>query len=99
MVQAHGSSDHPDVAASYNNIGMVYRQQGKYEEALVQHTKSLDIGIRVLGHEHPSVAGSYNNIGAVYHRQGKYEEALVQYQKALQAFLAVYGQEHLDVAA
>ena len=52
-----------DVAASYNNNGLVYDRQGKYEEALEYHQKSLDIEIRVFGSDHPDVAKSYNNIG------------------------------------
>ena len=41
--------DHPDVAASYNNIANIYDDQGKYEEALEMHTKSLDIKTRMYG--------------------------------------------------
>ena len=59
------------VATSYNNIGEVYRVQGKYEEALVQHGRTLDIKIRVVGEDHMDVATSYNNIGVVYDSQEK----------------------------
>jgi pentatricopeptide repeat protein len=34
-------SDHLDVAASYNNIAIIYRKQGKYEEALEYYQKSV----------------------------------------------------------
>ena len=71
-----------DVAASYNNIGLVYDRQGKYEEALEYYQKSLDIKIRVVGGDHPNVATSYNNIGNVYNRQGQYERALEYYQSS-----------------
>ena len=41
------------MAATYNNITIVYMEQGKYDEVLVEYQKSLDIKIRLLGHEHP----------------------------------------------
>ena len=91
--------DSPDVAASYNNIAIIYKNQGKYEEALEMYTKSLDIKTRIYGGDnHPDVATSYNNIGNVYNRQGQYERALEYYQKALEIDIKVSGQDHPDVA-
>jgi len=91
--------DHPDVAASYNNIAIIYKNQGKYEEALELYTKSLDIKTRIYGGDnHPDVAASYTNIGVVYCRQGQYERVLEYYQKALEINIKVSGQDHPDVA-
>ena len=56
------------MAASYNNIGMVYDSQGKYEEALEVYQKALEIRTRVFGSDHPDVANSYLGIGNVYYR-------------------------------
>ena len=75
-------SEHPDVAASYNNMAGVYSAQCKFDEALVQYQKGLEIWLQVHGSEHHYVASSYAGVGGVYEAQGKYEEALVQYQKA-----------------
>ena len=66
---------------------------GKYEEALFQHQKSLDIKIRVFGGDHPDVASSFGNIGAMHAGKGDLENALVQFQKGLEVFLAIHGQE------
>ena len=64
------------MAASYNNIGLVYDSQGKYEEALEMQTKSLDIRTRIYGgNNHQDVAGSYQNLSAVYQRQGNQVQA------------------------
>ena len=63
--------DSPDVAISYNNIGAVYRKQGKYEEALEVYTKSLDMMTRIYGGDnHPSVADSKYNL-ALLHKKRK----------------------------
>ena len=32
--------DHPDVATTYNNMGLVYKKQGKYDEALAMYEKT-----------------------------------------------------------
>ena len=64
------------MATSYNNIGIVYCRQGRYNEALQEYEKCLKIRVEKLGHEHPDVAASYNNMANVYHSQGKYDEAL-----------------------
>jgi len=62
----------------------VYQAQGNYDEALVQHQKSLKINIRVLGCAHEQVASSFNKIGNVFFAQGDYENALLQHQKSLE---------------
>ena len=42
-------SEHPSVAASFNNIVNIYEKQSKYEEAFELHTKSLEIRSRIDG--------------------------------------------------
>ena len=87
-------SDHPDVATSLMNVGNVLKAMGKYEEALVQHQKSLDIKIRVFGGDHPDVAVSIKNIGIVYHKKGDRAAATEMYTKAYHIFLKVLGPHH-----
>ena len=96
-VEQFGDS-HPDVATSYNNIGIVYSRQGNYAHALEYYNKALEIYLSVFGDRHPNVASSYSNIGSVYHRQGKYALALENHQKSLEIRLSVFGGNHPDVA-
>ncbi|MCL2119938.1 MAG: DUF2225 domain-containing protein, partial [Planctomycetaceae bacterium] len=91
--------EHPSTAAMYNNIGVVYKEQGDYDKALEWHLKALAISEKVLGKEHPDTAGTYNNIAVVYKNQGKYDEALKWYQKALAIKEKVLGKEHPSTAA
>jgi len=90
--------DSLQVAATKGSIASVYDSQRKYDEALVEYQKSLEIKIQVLGHDHLSVAATYNNIAIVYESQGKYDEALVEYQKSLDIKIRVVGHVHPDVA-
>jgi CHAT domain-containing protein/tetratricopeptide (TPR) repeat protein len=96
-LKAHGP-EHPDVATSYNNMGVVYLKQGADAQALEMHQKALAIRLKALGPEHPDVARSYNNMGNVYHDQGAYNQALEMFQKALAIQLKALGPEHPDVA-
>ncbi|RDD40336.1 Nephrocystin-3 [Trichoplax sp. H2] len=86
------------LADSYHQIGCVYWDLCKYEQAVDMHNKSLQIGLSVLGHNHPHVAKSYNNIGIVYHDQAKIDQAMDMYDKSLQIRLSVLGHNHPDVA-
>ena len=70
------STEHPNTATSYNNIGAIYDSMGDYNKALEYYYKSLAIQEKVLGLEHPSTATSYNNIGGVYDSMGDYNKAL-----------------------
>ena len=74
---------HPDLAHTYNDIGVAYWNQGKYEEALKWLDKALEIQEKVLDPLSPALATTYNNIGSVYWKQGKNEEALKWNEKAL----------------
>ena len=72
-----------EVSASYNNIGVLFINQGDYAQALDYCFKSLAIDERVLGTNHLSTAMCYNNIGFTYHRTGDYQKALDYYSKTL----------------
>ena len=70
------------MAISYMNVGNVHGSQGRYEEALVQYQKALEVFLAAFGQEHQLVADSRIGIGNVLHKMGKHEEALVQHQKS-----------------
>ena len=48
--------EHPDTAASYNNIGMVHKALGNYQRALEFHKKALQTHLQTLGTEHQNTA-------------------------------------------
>jgi tetratricopeptide (TPR) repeat protein len=89
---------HPSTATTYNNIALIYVNQGNYPEALAYFEKALAIFEKVLGKEHPSTATSYNNIASVYKNQGRYPEALAYYKKDLAICEKVLGKEHPSTA-
>ena len=77
------ASDHPHVATSLNNLGIVCHDLGQYEQAKDFFQRSLVIRQAVYGSDHPDVAISLNNLGNVCDDLGQYEQAKVFYQRAL----------------
>ena len=90
--------EHPDTALSYNLIGIVYNDLGKYSNALKYYQMALDIQERVLDKEHPNTASLYNNIGIVYSILGDYNKALDYHRLALGIWEEVLGKEHPKAA-
>ena len=90
--------DHPDTAASYNNLACNLKAQGKYAEAEPLLPQALAIRRRVLGEDHPDTAASYNNLAANLNAQGKYAEAEPLLRKALEIRRRVLGEDHPDTA-
>ena len=86
--------EHIDTAMSYNNIGNVSCNLGKYNEAFKYFDRALQIQEKVLGEEHIDTAMSYNNIGRIYAILGKYDKALGYFTKALKIFQSMLGSEH-----
>ena len=85
-LKIYGDSPHPDIAASYNDIGNVYQSQVDYESALDCYQKSLNMQLKIYGDlAHPDTATSYNNIGNVYRSQGDYKSALAWLRRGLSA--------------
>ena len=63
-----------DVATSYNNLGLVHRKLGNYEQAKEYYHRDLAISLKQLGPEHVDVATSYNNLGLVHDKLGESED-------------------------
>lgn len=57
--------NHSNVAMCYNNIGMVYYAQGKYEPALKYMEKARIILEQKLGNDHPNTRLVLDNIKEV----------------------------------
>lgn len=60
---------------TYDGLGLVYLDLGKYEAALRSFKKTLEIK--------PDFVGSYLHIGETLKQMGRLDEAIIYYQKAL----------------
>ena len=57
--------NHPLLATSYNNIGLVYKNMGEYSKALSYLQKAYDIFVQVLPSTHPHIGTVKNSIEQV----------------------------------
>jgi tetratricopeptide (TPR) repeat protein len=69
-------------AALMNNLGILYKEQGKIDEAEKLYRESLEIK-RLLG-DKKGIAMSLNNLGILYKGQGKIEEAERLFNESLE---------------
>jgi tetratricopeptide (TPR) repeat protein len=72
----------PDATAAHIDLGIAYRQAGRFEEAEASLQKAVELSPR-----HPA---AHNELGIVYRKTGRFEEARASYQQAL----AVYPDFH-----
>ena len=82
VVEKNVSPDHPDVAASLNNLAEIYRARGQYAEAEPLYNRSLAIYEKALGPDHPDVATILENLAALYRVTERAEEAETLGQRA-----------------
>jgi tetratricopeptide (TPR) repeat protein len=68
-------------AHAYNDLGVGYKELGRYAEAIACHEDSLTI-LRELGDRYGEAANLVN-LGNVYERLGRYEEAIACQQDSL----------------
>jgi len=54
--------NHPAVAATLNNLAVLYGKRGKYKDAEPLCKRALEIREKVLGKDHPDVAKQLNNL-------------------------------------
>ena len=76
--------EHPDTLASMNNLALVLKSQGRYNEAEAMHWRALELKEAVLGKEHPDTLMSMNNLAVVLDSQGKYDEAEAMHRRAVE---------------
>lgn len=95
--QALGA-EHPNLAAAYCGLAILYTEQGKYELAEPLYQRALLMQERVFGSEHLEVAHLLFRLANLSYRQGKYEQAEVWYQQALHMQERIGGLNHPLVA-
>lgn len=88
------------LALTYGQTGYVFRQFGKYDEAIKLFTKALDLKIVLYGTVmHSEVATTLSNIGSTYRLMGEFHKAIEFYENALPIRVAKCGNNHPDTAA
>jgi len=90
--------DHPDVAGSLYNLGLVYIKQHKDAEAEPLFKRALAITEKAFGPDDPRVATILEALSSLYLMQGQYPEAEPLYKRLLAVREKTLGPDHPDVA-
>jgi len=58
-------TDHPATASAHNNLGLIHKHIGKYDESEKFYLEALAIYERILGKDHASYAAALHNLGSL----------------------------------
>uniref|UniRef100_A0A8C9PN48 Kinesin light chain n=1 Tax=Spermophilus dauricus TaxID=99837 RepID=A0A8C9PN48_SPEDA len=86
------------LAATLNNLAVLYGKRGRYREAEPLCQRALEIREKVLGADHPDVAKQLNNLALLCQNQGKFEDVERHYARALSIYEALGGPHDPNVA-
>jgi tetratricopeptide (TPR) repeat protein len=69
----HFTENHPATASAYNNVGLMHKQCGNFDESRKNYQTALDIYKAIVGHDHQSTASVLHNLGTLYRVQMELE--------------------------
>ncbi|KAK5110490.1 hypothetical protein LTR85_001019 [Meristemomyces frigidus] len=90
-------SPKPEAAGSFHEIGRLYSNQGRMEEAEEMYLRALRGKEEAWGPKHRSTLDTVNNLGILYADQGRIKEAEAMYTRALEGYQNVEGNHEADV--
>lgn len=73
--QIYGDQAHPRLAAAHNNLGRVYQEAGRYEEAEPHLGIAWDMALKLFGPDDPRFAAATANLGILQLQLGNHERA------------------------
>ncbi|WP_404783164.1 tetratricopeptide repeat protein [Altericista sp. CCNU0014] len=86
----------PDIALSLNNIGRIYNEINRHEEAESKLKEALKI-LELFPNENRLIATCIENLGIAYLRQGRIDDAKTNFLQSLQMNESYLGERHPDV--
>jgi len=103
---------HPATAAAYNNVGIMHKALGNYDDARKAYQQALNLYKETLGVDHASTASALHNLGTLSRQQVHLdeslhatqrltllEESLSQLEQAYEIRMAELGEQHPHTVA
>ena len=72
---------HTSTLDTVHNLGLLYKSQGKLDEAEKMYQRALQGYEKALSPDHTLTLNTVNNLGSLYANQGKLDEAEKMYQR------------------
>jgi tetratricopeptide (TPR) repeat protein len=79
-----------------NNLAILLKQKGRFDDALALYEEALRIKRSKLGAHHTSTLTSMSNLAGLLTALGKHQEARVLYEESLQGHKSALGSQHPD---
>ena len=98
MEQLVGGNEHRNIALVFNQLSSLYRNLGRYDEAVQRNVDALEMQKRLYGDAHPDIAATLNYLAKTYYEQGLYSKAEQFYKDCLVMEKRLYGDEHKNIA-
>ncbi|WNG30496.1 serine/threonine protein kinase [Cystobacter fuscus] len=92
------STEHPEVAAAYNNLGAALTKAGRLSEAREALSHAQRLYAKTLGPHHLETGNALHNLGILAQKTADEAAAVVYFQGALEAREVGSQRETLDVA-
>ena len=93
----HGK-EHPKIAISNTNIGMMYLGLKLYGDAVNNFENAQSIWKKIYPDGHPNQALALVNLGLTYKAMGDKKASLAYFEKALAIYKKSYGEKHHDIS-
>lgn len=90
--------DSLESSIALSQLGRVYQALNRFDEAVIEYERSLEIRRALFGANDPSVAVSLLDLADTYREAGQYSRAGSFYQQGLAAMEKAKGSTHQDVA-
>ncbi|HOP14695.1 MAG TPA: tetratricopeptide repeat protein, partial [Lentimicrobium sp.] len=87
-----------NLAESYYILGVIHRNQGQYEEAIENISRSLELCENIMGTYFPGTIANLNTLSATYSQAGNPEAALESSRRARDISFRLYGENHMETA-
>lgn len=91
--------DSSEIAASYNNLGIVAMYVGAYDRSLKYHLASVKIRENSENQSPIHLSSAYNNLGQVYEQKNDLDRATQCYAKALNIEKNHLGPNHIKLSS
>lgn len=98
IYEARYGKEHPKIAITLVNSGIVYRSIKLHGDATAMFEDALKIWNKVYAQPHPAKAFVISNLGETSAAIGNLGAALSYFNQALEMYEQVYGKKHPDIA-
>lgn len=97
-IQKYFSADHPANCSVINNQAMLFKLNGKFEEAKEMFEAVFEAYTGIYGEHHTSTINTLINLATTHKDLQEYDLAVKRYEKAIEGRLATEGENSINYA-